>query len=421
MNIRKFTAANTHDATRLVREALGREAMIIANRKTADGVEIIATDNLDDLNADLTGLIPDAEVRSPARSEPAAKRARQSKKKSAKASAGKSAGQASAAVTSVGNAGDQNLHLQREIADLHGALEGLARSGALTMTTNISEVTLAGRLMGCGLGSAMVQQLVEMARPITDVETAWGKSLKNIKKQLRFKPGDFITEGGTYFLHGSAGSGKTTAICKLAMEFLTTNTAGKLAIVTCGENNSLGYKDSMLSAFSQLVHLPVHHAKNAAELEHVLRQLRRKKLILIDTPAIETNDLTVINPSAFGHLSKRQVEHCLVVSASIQGGLLDHLFACLAETPIESLILTRVDETRQIGVSIDSILRSGLQLRYCSDTPDLHCMLHSVSTEVLMARLSAFNPLSTEGVGGRSGAKNGPAPVANWLESAILG
>ena len=58
MNIRKFTAANTHDATRLVREALGREAMIIANRKTADGVEIIATDNLDDLNACLLYTSP---------------------------------------------------------------------------------------------------------------------------------------------------------------------------------------------------------------------------------------------------------------------------------------------------------------------------------------------------------------------------
>ena len=120
------------------------------------------------------------------------------------------------------------------------------------------------------------------------------------------------------------------------------------------------------------------------------------------------------------HQAKRRVEHCLVVSASMQGGLLDHVFACLAESPIESVIMTRVDETRQIGIAIDSILRSGMQLRYCSDTPDLHCILHGAATEVLMARVDAFSPLSPDAITPESLTKNGVSPVANWLESAIL-
>lgn len=420
MNIRKFTAATTHAATIEVRNALGREAIIIANRKTANGVEIIATDNLDDLNADLSTLDLDADIPKPVESGSKSQQAKKPKKKQAKASAGKNVGKETNTAAPANDASHRNIELQREIEDLHGALDGLARSGALNITTNIAEITLAGRLMGCGLGPTMVQQLVGAARPITHVESAWQKSLKNIKKQLRFKPGDFTTEGGTYFLHGSGGAGKTTAICKLAMEFLTSNSPGKLAIVVCGEKNSLSYEDSMLSAFSQLLHIPVHRAGDAEELDHVLRQLRRKKLILIDTPALEANDLAVFKSPVAKPPVKRRIEHCLVVSASIQGGLLDHVFACLAESPIESLILTHVDETRQIGVSIDSILRSGLQLRYCSDTPDLHCMLHSASNEVLMSRLAASNPLSNDAISAESLSKNAPAPVANWLESAIL-
>ncbi len=41
MNLRKFTAANTRECLRLMREALGPDAMIVSTRKTAQGVEII--------------------------------------------------------------------------------------------------------------------------------------------------------------------------------------------------------------------------------------------------------------------------------------------------------------------------------------------------------------------------------------------
>ena len=417
MNIQKFTAATAHAATQEVRKALGREAIIISNRSTPDGVEIVATDSLDDLNADLSALSSNAEIPG---AESQSTQTRKSEHKKSKVSVSDSSHIDENAVASTASGHLRAIELQREIADLHGALEGLAGSRALTATSNITEITLAGRLAGCGLGPAMVQQLVEQARPVTQVDSAWQKSQKNIKKQLRFKAGDFVNEGGTYFFHGSSGAGKTTALCKLAMEFLTIHSPGKLAIVSTGVNPSVGSDNSLLTGFSQLLHLPVHRAKSPEELEHVLRQLRRKKLILIDTPAFDPNNLHVLNNPVAKHQSKRRVEHCLVVSASMQGGLLDHVFACLAESPIESVILTRVDETRQVGIAIDSILRSGMQLRYCSDTPDLHCILHSAAAEVLMSRLNAFSPLSSDLITSESLAKNGASPVANWLESAIL-
>ncbi|QEI07228.1 flagellar biosynthesis protein FlhF [Pigmentiphaga aceris] len=41
MNLRKFIATNTRDCLRIMREALGADAMIVSTRKTADGVEIV--------------------------------------------------------------------------------------------------------------------------------------------------------------------------------------------------------------------------------------------------------------------------------------------------------------------------------------------------------------------------------------------
>ena len=429
MNIMKFTASNTHEAMLEIRSVLGREAIIVANRKTDDGVEILATDSLEDVEAltNSSGKQTETVKRAATRAKTtAAKSGAKSKKKPASRTADKpqktdtgKGKRSTVTLESVESDEPDDLESQREVADLRGALEGLARSGALTNTTNIAEIALVGRLTGTGLGPSMVQQLVQQVRPVTHVDTAWQKSLKNLKKQIRFKPGAFTTEGGTFVFHGPSGVGKTSVICKLAMQFLTDNTPAKLAIVSSGEEASLGRKGGLLSAFSQLLQVPIHHAESPDELAHVLRELRRKKLILVDAPAIDTNHLMASNSPIDKLQSKRQIEHCLVVSASMQGSSLDHIFGCLAETTIESVILTRVDETRQIGIATDCLLRSGMQLRYCSDTPDLHSPLHSETSDVLMTRLADLNPTQMPATGS-SLMKNDLGPVANWLESAIL-
>ena len=42
MSVRRFTGANSRDVMRQVRETLGDDALILANRRTDDGVEIMA-------------------------------------------------------------------------------------------------------------------------------------------------------------------------------------------------------------------------------------------------------------------------------------------------------------------------------------------------------------------------------------------
>ena len=44
MNARKFIAASSRDALKLVRAELGDDAVILSNRKVAEGVEIVAVD-----------------------------------------------------------------------------------------------------------------------------------------------------------------------------------------------------------------------------------------------------------------------------------------------------------------------------------------------------------------------------------------
>ncbi|MCO8635666.1 flagellar biosynthesis protein FlhF, partial [Burkholderia multivorans] len=56
MNIRKFTGATSRDALRLVREALGADAVVLSNRALDDGsVEIVAL-----ADAELAAVAPPA-------------------------------------------------------------------------------------------------------------------------------------------------------------------------------------------------------------------------------------------------------------------------------------------------------------------------------------------------------------------------
>ena len=45
MNVKKFFAPNSRDALRLVREALGPDAVILSNRSVNGGVELLALAN----------------------------------------------------------------------------------------------------------------------------------------------------------------------------------------------------------------------------------------------------------------------------------------------------------------------------------------------------------------------------------------
>src|SRR5690606_34322624 len=66
MNVKKFVAANSREAYRLVREALGADAVILSNRSVGNGVEILAL-----ANEDMSSLV---EPKSEARPQPAARR-----------------------------------------------------------------------------------------------------------------------------------------------------------------------------------------------------------------------------------------------------------------------------------------------------------------------------------------------------------
>lgn len=390
MATKKFTGESTRAVMLQIREEFGRDAIVISNRKTDNGIEILATDSLEVLSAQAhteaskNPVVSSAPAR-PRRKPPAASADTVSKP------------QADAPVSAAFGDSSGGSRINGELSEMRNMLEGLARSGSVAPVGNMVELSLTGRLMATGLGADLVQEMLEQLRPLKKASTAGEKTLKMLQKLLAVKPLDFSISSQVVIFHGLAGVGKTLALCKLAASFLAEHSPSKLAIISLRQGHELRRTDGTLEAFSKLLQIPVLALESEHELGPALQALRRKKLVLVDTEALDEHVL--FDPSRLigSELGRRQVEHCLVVSASHQAATLEHLFACLEGSAIQSVVVSRLDETRQPGVVIDNVIRSGLPVAYCVDSAGVHDPLSDNPGAQLLDRLRLQDPSELAG------------------------
>ena len=397
MSVKRFISKDAHSAMQQVRKEFGDDAVIVANRETAEGVEIIAANSFDDLldpdtiedavaeTEDSVEEAPDDDTpaEKPKTKAPKAGRKKTTVAKGAPSPTAKPAA-AKPAVTAAAPTAAANTEFQREIVELRSMLEGLARSGSISTTKNASQIGLSGRLMAAGFGAELVRDLMESVSAIKKPDNAWRKITSILEKQIPVDSTDFIADGGIVFFHGPAGAGKTTALCKVASQFLARESASKLALINC-DTRAIG-NSGLLPAVGSLLGVPIHNATTEADLTHATRQLRRKHLILIDTNALTLESARSPEQlTGIKHSSKR-TKHCLVLPANLQASALDGILGCLSESLVQSLILSKTDESTQLGIAIDSLLRSSMKLAFLCDSPRLHDPLHPADTADLIAR-----------------------------------
>ena len=336
MKVHRFTASSAREALGLVREALGPEAMILANRSAEAGIEILACSERD--YASVIEQYRD-EDDGPPLAVPAP-------------------------------ATDPALGMNEVMEEIRAMREALAKQ--------MSELAWAGgqqpknplksamlkHLLSLGLSPSLTRYLTENAPSDGELEQAieWSKGILTRNINVLQDEDSFLDEGGVYALIGPTGVGKTTTTAKLAARYVMRHGPGKLALITTD-----GYRigaHEQLRIYGKIMGVMVHSVKDEVDLRLALEELATKHTVLIDTVGMSQRDQMVAEQIAMLAGTQVPVKRLLCLNTTSTIETLNEVVHAYRGSGLEGVILTKLDEAVTISNALDVVIRQKLRLFY---------------------------------------------------------
>ena len=166
-------------------------------------------------------------------------------------------------------------------------------------------------------------------------------------------------EGGTYALVGATGVGKTTTAAKLAGLCARTHGTNSVGLITL-DTYRIGAHEQ-LRAYGRMLGVVAHLAHDRAALQDLLGLLSNKKMVLIDTTGIAPNDPR--KRDMLDVLDLPDINRLLVLNAGGHGDTLDDVVTSFKTSGVQQAILSKIDEAAKIGPALDASIRHQLLLR----------------------------------------------------------
>lgn len=350
MSVMRFLGTNSREAMRQVRAALGDEALILANRRTEQGVEILA-------------MAESAAPSQPGEALPA--------KPAAKAPAASSADPEPAQAQAFEA---MSARLLEEMRDMRALLasERSQPQAAATVGEELVRVMLEA-----GFGQVLAEEVVttlpeELARSAKLDERAMGWLTRQLVKRLEGMDDEaaFMDRSGIVALIGPTGVGKTTTTAKLAARYVMRHGTRPVALVTT-DSFRIGAHEQ-LRIYSRLLDVPMYALNADQPVSDLLERMKGKSWIIIDTVGMSQRDHRVIEQ--VGHLrgSGTSVRLVLLLNAASQPETLEEVVvryrqaAQAAGGELVDCIITKQDEAGRLAPVLDIVMRHGLRLLFVS-------------------------------------------------------
>ncbi|MBI1284819.1 MAG: flagellar biosynthesis protein FlhF [Thiobacillus sp.] len=347
MSVQVFVAANAREGLARIRRVLGDDAVVLSTRPHPQGVELLAS-AYGDLAVQAVGEAPDA-------------------------------------------AGSSRIlaELSRLRGMLQNQLAGFAWGAA--RRRDPARVAVMQTLFAAGFGSALARTLAARLPRGLDADAAqrWLRQVLIRNLPLQPREADLLALGGRYALVGSTGSGKTTALAKLAARAVDVHGATQVALVAA-DAYRIGAA-AQLTVYADLLGVSLHVAENPARLASLLPQLASRKLVLIDTAGFAPSDPRTRESQALDGLGVRRLA---VIAASQQGAAIEQAMTRFGEGAA-ACILTKLDEAPQPGAALDSLIRHRLPLAYLSGGQRVPEDLHVPNAGYLVDRALKGGQLAT--------------------------
>jgi flagellar biosynthesis protein FlhF len=410
MIVRKFVASNTREALRLVRDTLGSDAIILSNRTVDGEIEVMAV-----AEADFDGSMPliKATARSNRQSTSAKAAPAPASPDAAMAAAVKSARRGEAQVfrnarvrpvswpLASGSATPVAPRMAPTTpASVPASPAGLTDGAIADLLAEVRSLKqmVESQLSGFAWGEvarhnparaeAMRQWLAagfspslgriwieEQARDLSMTELCAALRLRLHRElQGRVVESDLVEESGTFALVGPTGVGKTTTVAKIGARCAMRHSSQQVAFVTT-DSYRIGAEDQ-LRVYAKLLGTPVFAARDGAELDVTLEDIRRRRLVLIDTIGMGQRDQRLADQLKLFHGDGHKVRRVLVIAANTQISALEDVVKRYGEGGLDGCILTKIDEAVRLGEVLDIVVRHDLPVHYLSNgqrvPEDLH-------------------------------------------------
>ncbi len=171
---------------------------------------------------------------------------------------------------------------------------------------------------------------------------------------------------------GPTGVGKTTTLAKLAARYSFIKERYKVGILTL-DTYRIGALEQLFQ-YAKMMKLPIEDVVDASDFGRSLDALAFCDMILVDTVGSSPKDREKIRKlSEFVHRSGRTIDIHLVLSASTKLEDLKEAYRAFSFLPIDTLIVTKLDESSGFGNIFSLVYDEQKPLSYFStgqEVPD---------------------------------------------------
>ena len=384
MNVKKYTASNSRDALRKVRDELGPEAVILSNRSVEGGVEIMAL-----ANEDIAALIaPSVEKEAVAKPQLMPLPNKRSTDSNQAANLAGALETARTTLTAKKAAASELTEVMSEIRSMRGMLEAqLAElSWGAAQNRQPHRAEILRELLAAGFSASLSRHLAENLPSVNTAEEgmSWIKSVLIRNIQAINNENEILEKGGVFALVGPTGVGKTTTTAKLAARCVMRHGTGKLALITTDGYRIGGHEQ--LRIYGKILGVMVHSVKDEADLRIALEELKNKHTILIDTVGMNQRDHMVAEQVAMLSGASTKVKRLLCLNATSTGETLSEVVRAYQGSGLAGCIITKLDEAATIGNVLDVAIRQKLSLYYTANGQRVPEDLHVINREYLIDR-----------------------------------
>ena len=406
MKVKRFVADNMQLALKMVSAELGPDAVIVSSRRLDNGMEVVASsemlgeiDNAKQgeldrqlrLQRELEAAKQAARASAAQRQEYAADTAaryapQQRDSQQASAQVSRTEADVAAATRLAEQAAEERKKLdetyQTRLQEMQGELrelkdwlvshQGSAWDTRRPLTWQQSQ--LWQRCQDIGLEPAWADRVVSMSDQSGDLEQAWKSALGVIQNDLPILPQGVLEKGGTIALVGPTGAGKTTTLGKIAARFVQRHGPDSVAFVTL-DNYRMAAHDQ-LQAFARILGVEMKVVLQNGDLVKTLSTLRKKKLVLIDSAGLASQDPHFSSQLSMLKQTGRDVRKFLVLPLTSQARCLQENYEHFKPAGLDGCIFTKLDECFSLGAGLSVAALTRLPLTLITDGPHIPDDLH---------------------------------------------